>query len=368
MAKMDGRVAGRWMATFLGILFLGIGGGIGVWSSHTLLRAQAMQSWDEVPARIEECGLEHHRNSGGGRRGGGGTTYKVSATYSYTTGGQAYTGQRVTLHGGSDNVGSFQHRVYETLREAQRSGRALPCRVNPTDPHDAILFWTPRPDLVMFNLVFVIGFFGGGLLSLFAAFSIGPKLKDGRIRMEEAKSLLLTVPPAVAISLYVPWTLWLKIQTIGFGGLPWWCYLPLLLVATLITVSVYLWIRLKKFGVSLLELSPCPAKAGQPLRVIIHIPCRLDSEVHATFRCVHQYSTGSGKRRTIHKENVWQEVKRLALYTAGENETQARGSFDIRNHPATAGRGHDGYWWELVLKSEVPGVNYKATFEVPVEE
>ena len=34
----------------------------------------------------------------------------------------------------------------------------------------------------------------------------------------------------------------------------------------------------------------------------------------------------------------------------------------------TADRGQDGHWWELTLKSEVPGVNYKATFEVPVKK
>jgi len=26
----------------------------------------------------------------------------------------------------------------------------------------------------------------------------------------------------------------------------------------------------------------------------------------------------------------------------------------------------NGYWWELTLRAVLPGINYKATFEIPV--
>jgi len=361
MAKKGGRMS--WGIVHFGLVFFSIGVGMGAWSFYTLGRAKAMQSWDEVPARIVECHLERRSGSKGS------TTYEATATYRYTVNGQERAGHRVALDSGSDNVGSFQHQTHQTLKAAKDSGRALICRVNPADPNDAVLFWKPRPELLLMKKSFAIAFGLVGLLIMCCEIFKGRSRcqDDRRIRMEGA-SLHLGFALATAVfNVYVLGILWLEIQTLGFDGMPWWMYLPLILAAILIAVTVYFWIRFKKFGVSTLEITPHPARTGQPLRVAVHIPCRLSSEVHATLRYVHQYTTGSGKRRSTTQEDVWKETKRASLYTAGENESQARVDFEIGNgHATTAGRGKDGYWWELTLKSEVPGVNYKATFEIPV--
>jgi hypothetical protein len=320
-------------------------------------------SWEEVPAQIVACDLKRHKGSRGG------ATYEATATYTYTFNGQEYTGNRVGIHSGSDN-GAFQHADYGVLRDAKNSGRKLPCRVNPANPDDAVLFWRPRPERVMLMAyVFGFAFAGSGFLALCAAYGKrrSRKTEDRRIRMREANRHIAFAVPTAAASLYVPYTLWLQIQALGVDGCPWWSYLPLLLVATLIVATAYCWIRFKKFGVSFLELAPYPAVAGQTLRATVRIPRRFDAEAYATLRYVHQYTTGSGKSRSTATKDIWKETKPAALYTAGEDETHARADFEIqRDHTTTAAYGDEGYWWELTLKSEVPGVNYKATFEVTV--
>ena len=363
MAKTGSKVS--WGLVLFGLVFFSVGAGMGVWSLHTLLSARAMQSWDEIPAQIQECRLERSQ----GRKGS--VSYKATATYSYTVNGKEYTSRRVALDSGSDNIGSFQRQTHETLKAAKNSGAILMGRVNPANPEDAILFWKPRPEMVLMKQGFAIVFGGVGLLILCGALFGGCSRHqdDRRIRMEGANTHLGVAVAAAVFSAYVLGVFWLQVQTLGFDGCPWWVYGPLILRGGLILKAAYHWIRFKKFGISTLEISPHPAKLRQPLRVAVHIPNRLDSaEVHATLRCVHQYTTGSGKSRSTHKQDIWKETKQASLYTAGENESQARVDFEIGNYNATtAGHGKDGYWWELTLKSEVPGVNYKATFAVPVE-
>ena len=50
-----------------------------------------------------------------------GSTYETTATYRYDYSGTTYTGTRVAIDTGSDNIGSFQHRLYSELRTARRA-------------------------------------------------------------------------------------------------------------------------------------------------------------------------------------------------------------------------------------------------------
>jgi len=289
MAKTGSKVS--WGLVLFGLVFFSVGAGMGVWSFHTLLSAKAMQSWDEISARVQECHLERHRSSGKSRS----TTYEATATYSYTVNGQEYTSRRVALDSGSDNLGSFHHQTYETLKYAKTSGRMLVGRVNPANPEDAILFWKPRPEMVLMKQGFAIVFGLVGLLIMCCEIVKGRSRHpdDRRIRMEGASMHLGVALATVVSSAYILGILWFQIQTLGFGECPWWSYLPLIPVGILIAVTAYLWIRFKKFGISTLEISPHPAKTGQPLRAAVHIPCRWGSaEVHATLRYVPQYNTG----------------------------------------------------------------------------
>ncbi|MEY3896724.1 MAG: hypothetical protein RLZZ214_2244, partial [Verrucomicrobiota bacterium] len=76
----------------------------------------AARSWEEVPCWIESVELK--RNSGGDS-----DTYKALATYQYEYQGRVHHGDRVSLGGGSDNIGNFQRQAH---RELSRYAKGKP--------------------------------------------------------------------------------------------------------------------------------------------------------------------------------------------------------------------------------------------------
>ena len=144
-----------------GSLFAAIGVGAGLWLGSTILAYWKMQSWEETAATIVQANLESHADSDGG------TTYQATAEYTYQYRGRHYTGNRVSLHNGSDNVGSFQQDAHRQLSEHQKSGRPFRCYVNPDRPTEAILFRDLRWEMVVFDMVFatLFGSAGFGLLT-----------------------------------------------------------------------------------------------------------------------------------------------------------------------------------------------------------
>ena len=108
--------------------FAAVGVWMGYWLCSEMLTHWRMRSWEETPARIVRAKLEADSDSDGG------TSYRATAEYTYQYGGQQYTGTRVGIHGGSDNIGSFQHDAHRQLSEHQKSGRPFRCYVNPAKP------------------------------------------------------------------------------------------------------------------------------------------------------------------------------------------------------------------------------------------
>ena len=193
---------------------------------------------------------------------------------------------------------------------------------------------------------------------------------NGRIRMEGTNRHRIATGIAAVLSLIFLWIFQKAIPVLEYNEMPSW-YRYFLLIPIVISVGIagYYWKRCKNFGVSVLELTPCPIVAGQPWRGMVHIPCHLDSEVYASLRYVHQYTVSSGKSRIVHEDNVWMDTKQVSVYRIGENASAVKVEWGIGQGYASTVRLHqNGYWWELTLRSKVKGINYKASFEVPVKK
>ena len=115
-----------------GLPFLAIGLGMLVWGTVTLLRWQAASDWVAVDAELLSVALEEHR-------GDDSTTYETTATYRYSYGGQSFTGNRVGLDSGSDDIGGFHQRYYGELRTAQKGNAPVTAYVDPNAPANAVL-------------------------------------------------------------------------------------------------------------------------------------------------------------------------------------------------------------------------------------
>ena len=143
-----------WLALF-SLPFACVGVGMAVMLAWTLTDYLAMRAWEEVPAVIVEAKLE-------ASRGDGSTTYRAAAEYVYTYNGRQYAGSRVSLHRGSDNIGSFQQDAHRELSEHKRSREPFRCYVDSEDPKESILYRRLRWEMVGFYTLFVLVFGGVG--------------------------------------------------------------------------------------------------------------------------------------------------------------------------------------------------------------
>src|SRR5689334_21327096 len=142
-----------------GLPFFLVGVGTTGWSAWTALQHSRMQSWVETPAMIKHAELKIVHNDG--------TTYQVLATYEYVFAGKKYTGQRVAIDTGSDNVGSFQQEKYDELKQHLDQKRPFRCFVNPDQPSEALLYRDLRGEMLVFYTLFatLFGAVGVGLIT-----------------------------------------------------------------------------------------------------------------------------------------------------------------------------------------------------------
>ncbi len=131
--------------------------GLLLWTCYDYM---AVQRWQETPATIVHAELKANSDSDGG------TTYQATAEYRYRYRERNYTGTRVSLHSGSDNIGYFHKNVHRELKQYQQSGQPFRCYVNPDRPAEAILYRTLRWEMIGFYSLFVVAFgaVGFGLL------------------------------------------------------------------------------------------------------------------------------------------------------------------------------------------------------------
>ena len=125
---MKGRIVGSLFA----LPFFGVGVWM-LWSvGNTFYESREMQHWAQVDARIITAGYEI-------RSGDDSDTYEAYARYSYSYGGGLYTGDRVTIAGGGDNIGDYQTDMGNALSAKLARGQPVTVRVNPEDPSQSII-------------------------------------------------------------------------------------------------------------------------------------------------------------------------------------------------------------------------------------
>lgn len=139
------------------------------------------------------------------------------------------------------------------------------------------------------------------------------------------------------------------------------------------------WLVLRRFGASLLEAQTCPAFVGEALRgqvrtgVDAAMPPEQGFDVELC--CVHRYEhktpMGAGDTRTHFRHDVlWRRSARVT----GQRDAQALSkltvpvAFDLDADlpPTTLVQFGGGILWQLGVRARLRGIDYSATFEVPV--
>lgn len=172
--KSDRKGLGCLMA--FALPFVAVGVGMTWWCVRITSEHQAMKAWVEVPATIQSADLKTSH-------GDDSTTYQAVAVYEYEFGGQRFTGTRVSLHSGSDNIGRFQRGMYNTLKKHLDQAKPYQCYVNPEQPDQAVLHRQLRWEMLTFYTLFSTLFGSVGLILFVGALFAGrtsPAASDGQ--------------------------------------------------------------------------------------------------------------------------------------------------------------------------------------------
>lgn len=344
-----------------------------------------MQSWEETPARIVTSNLESHSDSDGG------TTYKTTAQYEYVYQDKRYTSSRVSRYRGADNVGSFQHDIYQEISVHQNSEKSFRCYVNPKAPGEAILYRDARFGMVMFYSVFAL-FFGGFGYGMFAAM-IASGIQDrrssalmklypsqpwmhrsdwskGEARNRAGLTMIMSVSIAIFISL-----LCLPILIYLPGEIRNGHYISLLAVLFLVVgafvvkwavKSVLAW---RRFGSAVLQLQTNPVKPGERLRGILKTGAKLpdSATINLELKCEKTVKTNAGRKTSFNTDTFWSSNSQTIGITGVDGKTSIQIDIPIpEDLPSTSNAEGSGIKWTLTAKSDTPGVDLNSTFEIPV--
>lgn len=132
-------------------------------------------------------------------------------------------------------------------------------------------------------------------------------------------------------------------------------------------------LRYRRYGISRLELSTIPGVIGRSLAGSVR--ATLDLQPAEGFQliltCVRRVTTRSGKSNSTSETTLWQEERRVR----GEQNRDYAGmgtnipvSFELPSDAVASDpdNPNNRVLWRLEVSASVPGVDYEATFEVPV--
>jgi hypothetical protein len=358
------------------------------------------QRWEEVPCSIESAELKVSR-------GDDSTTYKAEAVYSYAYGGRVYSGERVALSGGSDNVGSFQQDAHRELSrhlakpsrsvEADPSAEPGPtfrCYVNPANPSEAVLYRDLRWQMQAFSAIFALTFPAVGAGLVVAGFlgtrasrrmaGLRAKHPDEPWKWRDAWAGT-TIPErtgmgGTALHLYTLWSGIIVFSLISaavacgaFQTSP-FAWLLLIFVALWAIPAAFSVRRIRHriaVGASSFEPKELPAWPGGAMQghILLKKPPPMRSHADVSLTCEKKTTRGSGDNRSVTSEKIWSDQQSVPhdMITRDLAGFRLPVGFTLPADAPESGMNEDNeiqHTWKLVLK--VPGTAIHSEFEIPV--
>lgn len=139
-----------------------------LWSAVDQIHvAHRMSHWWPVQATLIDAGVYEYEDNGAvDDNGRSVVTYEAYADYSYKFYGVRYTGNRVGVASGSDNIGDYQQQLGARLRSAMERDETITVWVDPNDPSQSIIDRHVRLGVIVFLLFGGLLFSGVGLTIL----------------------------------------------------------------------------------------------------------------------------------------------------------------------------------------------------------
>ena len=360
---------------------------VGVWMGYSIgsafYESYQMQQWHVVPATLTSAGYNSHP-------GDDSTTYEAYARYTYVIDGQHYSGDRVSISGGSDNIGDYQQDTGSYLSGLLVRGESVSIYVNPNDPSISIIDPTIRWGLIGFKSIFFFVFGGVGLGLIIWVFK-APKEKDLTEQKYVAQPWLAnddwqsaTIKSNSKATMYFTWG-FAAIWNLISAPLPFLMHKEVLekqnyaallgLLFPLVGIYLIIWAAKRtrewnRFGPAPVTLDPFPGSIGGHVggTIDINLPFDARNRFSATLTSLRSYISGSGKNKSRKESAEWQDVQ-VAKSTTGAKGTRLTFRFEVPQgqQQADASQLDDSYFiWRLNLKSELEGADFDRDYEIPV--
>jgi len=367
---------------------------VGVFTTYliasALIESYSMQSWQQVPVQILHTELASTSDSDS-------STFQVKANYKYSFDGKEYTGDRVSLHGGADNLGSFHDDTHKMLQQHVDTAEPYLAFVNPSAPQESILIREPRWVMIGFCSIFSILFGGVGFGLMYAAIRSfkaarrtselqlrypdqpwmhRPDWNNGELKSDASIAMYASIGVALFWNLFsFPMAIFVTKSEVIEGG----NYGALfILIFPLVGLGIIWWavhsiMVWRKFGRATLKLHSFPAMFGEKLKATLDTGSKLATtvvDVQATLFCIEQRTVGSGKERKTVEDILWEQARTLPVQQGYDNYggSNIEIEFDLpaNGNPSAVSMDHPRILWRLTVTAEQEGVDFHAQFDVPV--
>ena len=368
-----------WALVVFGIPFFAVGIYFLGTTAHALYDVVRMASWPQTQGTLTSA--RTHSDSSADS-----TTYHAAAQYRYWVGGVEYTGNRVSIHGGSDNVGEFQRRLGSQLEFMYSNREPVPIYYNPGDPADAVLNRDMRWEMIGFKSIFIFAFGGAGLgMMIFGLrgkrtivspetahkpWLARPEWADNRIRSSARSGMYAIwffsiVWNAVSLpAIFIVPDVWRKEGALAL----------IILLFPLVGMGMIYWaLKLtrewRRFGNTPLTLDPFPGAIGGDVggEIELRVPYEPALACEVTLGSLYSYESGSGEDRSRQERVDWQDSGYAQVErTAQGMRLRFRFAVPAGLRASEEERGDDYNFWRLSIKAELPGGDLNRSFTIPV--
>ncbi len=358
--------------------FIGVGVFVGGLALRNYKSAQAMRTWDPVQAEL----LAHDLRVS---RGDDSTTYQATARYRYTVDGRAYEGTRVGLHGGADNVGSWQQDRHAEMRRAAESGGRITAYVNPANPSEAVLYPELRAGMMWFmggfGAIFGavgLGVFVGGVVGLARGGAARKRARSfpdepwrwredwerGAVKARNRAAAAGMLVFSVFWSGFVGFVLAMALANRGQVPAPAWFVLGLF---QLVGLGLLAWavreLRVaRRYGAAVFHMASVPGVLGGKLAGVVAVPSYAEPYAEYIVEIACERTVRRGKSTST--EILWSAARRLdpAKLPARVDGVQVPVLFALPHHlPPSEGNVN----WRLRVRAKQAGPDLDLTFAIP---
>lgn len=355
-----------------------------LWSiSTTLFDAWQTRDWQPVQARLLTAGYTTNTGSEA-------DTYEAYARYSYVFNAQTFTGDRVALSSGGDNIGKFQRNLGRRLSAAQARGETITVWVDAANPSRSIVDRSIRWELLGFKSIFLLVFGGLGFGLLIWVWRAPPTVDQTLPKYQHSPWLLNDKWQTESIrsdSKNAMWGAWLfaAFWNLISAPLPFLIYgevvekqnhLALIgLLFPLVGIGLLVWAirrtrEWRRFGPTPVVLDPFPGSIGGHVGGTIDTNLPFDGAQRflLTLSSIHSYESGSGDSRSQREKALWQD-ELVARSEPGPTGTRLTFRFDVPGDLEESDaeqRGDSFHLWRLNVRAELADADLDRDFTIPV--